>query len=472
MLNLRFLGAAQSTTGSMHVAEYYGKTILLDCGLIQGKRKESFEQNRNLPIDVHKIDAIVLSHAHIDHSGRIPALIRQGYTGPIYSTSATKNLCEVMLRDSAFLQEKDVEFVNKRRAKQGKHLFELLYDQDNVDKTMRLFRTIEYGETCEIAPDLKLTFYDAGHILGSCTCTLDYLRGGKPRRLLFTGDLGQKNTPFLRDPAIVENVNVLITESTYGDRSHPVRENIAGRIKDYITQIIQKKSKLIIPAFSVGRTQQLLYIINELVEKKAIPVIPIYVDSPLSKKATEIHAAHTECFNDATLEIIAQGEDPFKFSGLKFISSVEESMALNDKPGPMVIISASGMCEGGRVLHHLRNNIADKNNIILITGFQAEDTLGRKIINTSMSANDKDKIVNIFGEECRLHATVFTINGLSGHADREGLVGFAQSLGSQLQHAFCIHGEIEYCKAHAENLRKLHIPKIDIPVYGQLFQNV
>lgn len=464
MINLHFLGADETTTGSMHMVECNGKKVLLDCGLLQGKRKESFEANRNLPFNPREIDAIILSHAHIDHCGKIPALVRQGYRGPIYATLATRDLVDVLLRDSAFLQEKDVEFVNKRRAKQGKNLFELLYDQADVDDTMPLFVTFEYGQQRDIVPGLKLTFNDAGHILGSATCTLDYEKDGKPRRLLFTGDLGQKNTPFLNDPVSVPNVDVLITESTYGDRNHPTQENIKGRLKDYISFISQHKSKLIIPAFSVGRTQQVLYYFNALVEKGAIPVIPIYVDSPLSKKATEIHRNHTECFNEKTKAMLRANDDPFRFPGLRFTSSVDESKALNDAKGPLVIISASGMCEGGRILHHLRNSISNPTNIILITGFQAENTLGRRLV-------EGGPMIKIFGEEHELKATVYTINGLSAHADSKGLVEFASSLG-HVQRAFCVHGEPAYCEAHKKLLEGIGISQVDIPVTGQIFENV
>lgn len=464
MLDLRFYGAAQTTTGSMHIIEFDGKKILLDCGLVQGKRKESFELNRHFPFDPKEIHALVLSHSHIDHSGKIPALVKQGFKGKIYATGATCDLCEVMLRDSAFLQERDVEFVNKRRKKQGKNLFESLYDQEDVDRSLELFTPIDYHTGVEIAKGLELNFNDAGHILGSAVSILDYKRDGKKRRLVFTGDLGQNNTPLLRDPEPVPDTDVLITESTYGDRDHPSRENIRGRLKDYITFIYQHRSKLIIPAFSVGRTQQLLYILNELVESHAVPAIPVFVDSPLSKKATEITEHHQECYNNNLMGNLLRGDDPFKFPGLQFTNSVEDSMKLNDAKGPMIIISASGMCEGGRILHHLRNSISNPLNIILITGFQAENTLGRRIV-------EKAPIIKIFGEEHELRSTVFTINGLSGHADRKGLCDYAATLGN-VEQAFCVHGEKEYCEAHVESLRKLGIPSVHMPVQGQLYRNV
>jgi len=465
MMNLTSYGAARTTTGSMHVVEYGGKTILLDCGLYQGRRKEAFERNRTLPVQAGRIDAVVLSHAHIDHSGNLPTLIRQGYRGPIYATGATRDLCEIMLRDSAHLQKHDVEIVNKYRIRDGKVPFELLYDQHDVDIAMGLFHPLAYEETTPIAGGLRLTFHDAGHILGSATVTLDYERGGKPRRFLFTGDLGQSHMPILRDPAPVPNVDVLLTESTYGDRLHPSQDNVKGRLKDYLTHIHQHRSKLIIPAFSVGRTQQLLYILNELVESRKVPQTPIIVDSPLSRAATGVHAGHRECFDEDALEMLSRGDDPFMFAGLRFTTSVEESKALNEAGGPMVIISASGMCEGGRILHHLKNNIGDPTSIVLIMGFQAESTLGRRIV-------ERVSPLRIFGEEYDLLASVFTINALSGHADQKGLLDFYRSLGGKIGHAFCVHGELEYCEANARQIRELGVPRVDIPVAGQRFENV
>ncbi len=466
MMNIRFLGAARTTTGSLHCLEYDGHRVLLDCGLLQGHRKEAFEENRKLPFPADSIDAIILSHAHIDHSGRIPAFVKAGYRGPIYATSATRDLCDAMLRDSAYLQAKDVEYVNRKRREQRKTPFELLYDIPDVERTMTLFRTFEYGETREIAPGLKATFHDAGHILGSATVTLDYVKWGKPRRLLFTGDLGRSgDKPFLRPPEPVEGVDALITESTYGDRNHPADENIRGRLRDYVAFIVQHRSKLVVPAFSVGRTQQMLRFLDELRADGKIPQIPVYVDSPLASKATEIHKKHPECFKDSVRETLARGNDPFDFPGLHFVGPVQESMSLNSKPGPMIILSASGMCEGGRILHHLKNTITDPLNIVLFTGFQAEGTLGRRIV-------DGAPEVKIYGEMYPLRATVFTINGLSAHADSTGLASFAKSLGPSVRRAFCVHGEEKYCQAHRDTLLSLGIKRVDIPEKGQLFEDV
>ena len=466
MLNLRFVGAARTTTGSLHSIEYDGHRVLVDCGLLQGHRKESFEANRAMPFPAGSVDAIVLTHAHIDHSGRLPAFVKAGYRGPIYATPATRDLCDAMLRDSAYLQAKDVEYVNKKRREQRKTPFELLYDIPDVENSMALFRTLDYGETREIVPGLSVTFRDAGHILGSASVTLDYLKWGKPRRLLYTGDLGRSGEkPLLRPPEPVEGVDALITESTYGDRDHPADENVRGRLKDYVTFIAQHHSKLVVPAFSVGRTQQVLRFLDGLFASGAVPQVPVYVDSPLSAKSTEIHKRHPECFNDRIRTMLERGEDPFSFPGLRFIQTVEESMALNSKPGPMIILSASGMCEGGRILHHLKNTVGDPLNLVLFTGFQAEGTLGRRIVDGATE-------VKIYGEMYPLRATVFTINGLSAHADRTGLTEYARSLGRSVRRAFCVHGEEKYCEAHRENLLSLGIKRVDIPVKGQLFEDV
>ena len=465
MLNLQFFGAAQTTTGSMHLVDWDGHLFLLDCGTLQGHRKETFERNRNFPFRPADIEAVVLSHAHVDHSGNLPTLVRQGFRGRIYATPATIDLCDLMLRDSAHIQKNDVERVNRWRKAQHKVPFELLYEEEDVDRTMQLFTPVDYHEPVELAKGLRMTFYNAGHILGAAQVCLDYERGGKPRRLLFSGDIGQRNMPILQDPETVPGVDVLLTECTYGDRNHPTEESVSARLRDYVSFICQHNSKLIVPAFSVGRTQQLLFYLNNLVERHKIDPIPVYVDSPLAHKATGVYRRHPECYNERAQALVAAGDDPFRFPGLHFTASVEDSMALNTTPGPMAIIAASGMCEAGRVLHHLKNNATDPLNIVLIVGFQAEGTLGRRIV-------EGIKVLKIFNEEYKLRASVFTINALSGHTDRTGLRAYAAALRPRLQHAFCVHGEPEYCEAHAQQLRELGIPKVEIPVRGQKYQNV
>ena len=465
MLNIVFHGAAQTTTGSLHEIQWGSKRLLLDCGLFQGRRKEAFEKNRHFPFDPRSIDAVILSHAHIDHSGNLPSLVRQGFRGAIYCTPPTRDLCDVMLRDSAFLQARDIEVVNRQRVKAGKVPFELLYTQSDVDATMRLFRTVGYHEPFTVFPGLTATLHDAGHILGAATVCLDYARGGKSRRLLFTGDIGQGGMPIATDPEPVPNVNVLLTESTYGDRLHPPLIDVQERLNDYVRHIVKRRSKLVIPAFSVGRTQQLLYYMNLLVGSGQIPPIPVIVDSPLSLQATQAYALHRDYMSEDIRALYARGDDPFAFPGLRFTQSLDESKALNAMRGPMVIISASGMCEGGRILHHIKNVLGDSMNIILFVGFQAESTLGRRIM-------DRVNPIRILGEEFTISSTVFSINALSGHADAAGLKAFYESLGGTVQQAFCIHGEPLYCEANAKTLQGLGIPKVAIPVSGQRFENV
>lgn len=464
-MNLTSLGAAQTTTGSMHLIESDGMRILLDCGLYQGRRKESFERNRNLPVDAASIDAVLLSHAHIDHSGNLPSLVKAGFDGPIYSTPATADLCSIMLRDSAHLQEMDVRYVNKKRIQQGKVPFEPLYTKEDVQRTLALFQPEDYASQISLAPELSATFFDAGHILGSAVVQIDYLRDRKPRRLLFTGDLGQRQMPIIRDPTPVSGVHVLLTESTYGNRLHPVKADVQGRLKSFIEDIVQQRAKLIIPAFSVGRTQQLLYFLNELVMKKRIPPVPIYVDSPLSTAATAIYKRHRECFDEDAIRHLHAGDDPFVFPNLKFVKSVEESKALNLSPGPAVIISASGMCEGGRILHHLKHSVSDPRNIVLIVGYQAEHTLGRRIV-------EHKTPLKIYGEEYELEARVHTINALSAHADSRGLLEYFDSLGDSVERVFTIHGEEEPCAEHAANLRKRGAAQVDTPEQGVTYENI
>ena len=466
-MRLTFFGAAQTTTGSMHLVEANGKRILLDCGLFQGHRKEAFEKNRQMPVDPATLDAVVLSHAHIDHSGNLPTLARNGFRGKVYSTPATRDLCEIMLRDSAYLQMRDLEIVNKKRAQQGKQLFEPLYEQEDVDKILSRFEPEPLKRMVDLGSGVSLVFHNAGHILGSALVQLDVKSSGGPsRRLLFSGDLGQPDQPILRDYDYPQGADALIIESTYADRDHPSSEDVKGRLKGFIDDIHQLKSKLIIPAFSVGRTQQVLYYLNRLTEEGRMRPTPVYVDSPLSLKATAIYEKHRECYDEEASDILRQGLDPMKFPGLRFVETPDRSKALNELTGPMVIIAASGMCEGGRVLHHLQRNVGDPRNIILIVGFQAENTLGRRIV-------DRISPLRILGDEFELNARVHTINALSAHADRTALMRWFDGIkGKNLERVFAVHGEPEKVAAMTE-LVKLHgVENAVAPVAGQTFENV
>ncbi|MBP8802714.1 MAG: MBL fold metallo-hydrolase [Kiritimatiellae bacterium] len=467
MIKLTFFGAAQTTTGSMHVVEANGMKILLDCGLFQGRRKEAFERNRNMQITPATIDAVVLSHAHIDHSGNLPTLARNGFRGKVYCTPATRDLCEIMLRDSAYLQARDLEYINKKRAQQGKNLFEPLYEQQDVDTIMRRFKPEPLKRLVDLGNGVSLVFHNAGHILGSALSQLDVKdSSGHTRRLLFTGDLGQPNQPILRNYDMPQGADILLIESTYADRDHPSSDDVKGRLKGFIEDIHQLKSRLIIPAFSVGRTQNILYTLNRLTEEGRMPPTPVYVDSPLSLKATQVYAKHRECYDEEASDILRQGIDPMKFPGLRFIETPDQSKALNDLPGPLIIIAASGMCEGGRVLHHLQRAVGDPRNIILIVGFQAEHTLGRRIV-------ERQSPLKILGDEFELNARVHTINALSAHADRTALMRWFDGIkGTRLSRVFAVHGEPEKVAAMTELVKQHGVENVVAPVPGQIFKNV
>ena len=462
MLAITFHGAARTTTGSMHLVEANGLRLLLDCGLYQGHRKEAFERNRNMPFDPATIDAVLLSHAHIDHSGNLPTLARYGFRGKVICTPATADLCDIMLRDSAHIQNQDLIYVNKRRKKQGKRLFEPLYEIQDVERILSLFQPERLGRTIDLGRGVTVTLHDAGHILGSATIMLETrLDSGKSHRILFSGDLGNPDQPIIRAPEFVEGANTLLIESTYADRNHPPMDDVLGRMKGFIEDIHQQHSKLIIPAFSVGRTQHILYLLNKLIEKRRVPLTPVFVDSPLATRATAIYARHPECYNETTAAMVAAGDDPFRFPGLEFTRSVQDSMALNDRRGPFIIISASGMCEGGRVVHQQRNSIPNPRNIDLIVGFQADHTLGRRLV-------ERRPAVNIFGEPVPLEARVHTINALSAHADRGDLMHwFTRIKSPELRRTFAIHGDENQTAAMVGMLKEHGAAEASAPVSGE-----
>ena len=457
---IHFHGAARTTTGSMHLLEHNGSRVLLDCGLYQGKRKIAFERNRNLPFPADSLDACVLSHAHIDHSGNIPTLVKNGYQGPVVCTPATRDLCEIMLQDSGYLQEKDVEYVNKKRRKQGKNPFEPLYTVEDAVRCLQNFDTVRYQTSTEVVPGVTVTFYDAGHILGSALVAVDFSENGTTQRLLFTGDLGRRNMPIIRDPTVVDGVDHLLTESTYGNRLHPARKDISDSLLGLCRKILHRSSRLVIPAFSVGRTQQLLYFLHELWADGQLSEIPVYVDSPLSTKATRVYEDHPECYDQETMSIIKNHEEPFSFSNVRFTEDVEESKSLNHMDGPLIIISASGMCEGGRILHHLKNTVGDDRNIVLIVGYQAEHTLGRRLV--------KEKSpIKIFGDKYELRAEVRSIQALSAHADRQEMMAYFEDMGLPVHSALVVHGEMEQARPVAEELEKRGVQDVKIPKWGE-----
>ena len=459
-MRIHFHGAVRTTTGSMLLLEADGKRVLLDCGLYQGKRKLAFERNRNMPFDPRSIDACVLSHAHIDHSGNLPTLVKKGFGGPIFSTPATRDLCEIMLADSAYLQVKDVEYVNRKRARQGKNPFEPLYTKPDAEKAMERFEAVPYGVPAEVVPGVSVTFRDAGHILGSATVSVDFARNGHTKRLLFTGDLGRRNMPILKDPVVVPDVQFLITESTYGNRSHPGHEDVKESLLQLCRKVVDRRSRLVIPAFSVGRTQQVLYFLHELWSEGRLCDIPVYVDSPLSTKATKVYEDHPECYDRDMMALLMGHDAPFGFRGVRFTADVGESKKLNQMAGPVIIISASGMCEGGRILHHLKRTVEDERNVILIVGHQAENTLGRRLVH-------RQEPIRIFGEEYSLRAEVHSIQALSAHADRNELLEYITQIGSGLERTFVVHGDMEQSGPLAETLSGTLAGEVLIPELGQ-----
>jgi len=461
-MNIQFLGAVRTVTGSMHLISVNGAKILLDCGLFQGRRSEAYERNRKFPFNSAEIDAVMLSHAHIDHAGNLPNLVKNGYRGPIYATGATRDLCNIMLYDSAYIQERDIEFVNKKHQKKNEPLIQPLYSIMDVTTAMSQFISINYGQPVQIAKGVRATYLDAGHILGSAVTMLEVEENGKQKKIGFTGDLGRKNAPIIKDPQPIGSVDVLISESTYGGKLH---DPIIG-MKDSLCKVIKQTSdrggKVIIPSFSVGRTQEIVYLLSELFDEGRLPVIPIYVDSPLAVNASDIFRLHTECFDEEMLNHLHANEDPFGFNRLIYVRSVDESKKLNSLQSPCVIISASGMCEGGRIVHHLANTIENPKNTILIVGYMAEHTLGRRIV-------EKQPEISIFGEVHKLNAEVVVLNSFSAHADQDELVEYIQTVDQkQLKKIFLVHGEINQIEKLSSKLKEVGVKKdIYIPVTGE-----
>lgn len=466
-MRLTFYGAARTVTGSQHMVEVNGARILLDCGLYQGRRADAYERNLHLPFDVGAVDIMVLSHAHIDHSGNIPNLVKSGYRGEIVSTFATRDLCAAMLLDSGHIQEKDVEYVNKRRAKRGEPAVKPIYTQEDALNCLGSFTAQAYNRPRLIAPGVMLTLLDAGHILGSAIVVLDIEDQETHRdvRLVFSGDLGRAGIPIIRDPQTVAGADVLIMECTYGNRLHPPYVDGEKELERIVNEAYRRGGKIIVPAFAVGRTQQLVYSLNRLAQAGDIPRLPIYVDSPLAIDATAVFRLHPECYDDDIRAFMLQDgqHDPLSFSGLTYTRHVEESKQLNFLREPAIIISASGMAEAGRILHHLKNNIEDPKNTVLIVGWQAPETLGRKLV-------DGLPVVRIFGDEYRNNAHLEVINGFSGHADRDELLAWVGAMRAKPARVFLVHGEEDAATAFAQDLKEQFHLRADIPVFRQSFE--
>ncbi|HEY9164841.1 MAG TPA: MBL fold metallo-hydrolase [Candidatus Kryptonia bacterium] len=464
-MQIQFIGAARTVTGSMHLLQANGKKILLECGFFQGKRAESIRVNKTFDyFHPAEIDTVILSHAHIDHSGNLPNLVKQGFTGPIYATPATRDLAGIMLADSAKIQEQDAEFLNKRLAKKGEAPVQPIYTTEDALEVMPLFVSASYHREVLVSEGVWLTFLDAGHILGSALVQLRISDNGKEKILLFTGDLGRRGLPILRNPEIVTEADALMIESTYGGRFHDPIEGMEAKLAEVIMKTIKRGGKVIIPAFSVERTQEIAYTLHRLFEAKTLPRIPVFVDSPLSVNATEIFRLHPECFNKDVFKMVIAHEDPFGFEYIHYVQSVEESKKLNDIKEPIVIISASGMCESGRILHHLANNVGNSNNTILIVGFQAPDTLGRRML-------DGQKELKIFGDQVELKAEVVAMHSFSAHADHKDLVDFTNNFEKKrLQNVFLVHGETEEQSALTDGFRQIGLKNVYSPARGDKFE--
>ena len=456
-MKIHFHGAAQTVTGSQHLLEINGHRLLLDCGLYQGKRAESYERNLKFEFDPRKIDAVLLSHAHIDHAGNLPNLVQDGYDGPIYATSATVDLATVMLADSGRIQESDAEYVNKKRLARDQEAIEPLYTEADAARAAALFRAMDYNQPFAPVPGVVARFIEAGHILGSAAISLEIEEKGRKIRFWFSGDIGRYKLPLLRDPVLPENVDYLLMESTYGDKPHVDPRLAFEEFQDVVERTLKRGGKVIIPAFAVGRTQELVYHLNMMMFTKDVPPAPVFVDSPLAVNASQVFRKHPECFDDETRWFVQQAQHPaLDFKLLKYVQSVEESKALNLRKDPMIIISASGMAETGRILHHLKNNIEDPKNTVCIVSWQAPHTLGRRLA-------DREKQVRIFGEPYQVNAEIATIGGLSGHAGQDLLMKYATNVKNTVKKVFLVHGEPVPAAALTEKLKYQNMHEVYYP---------
>lgn len=458
-MRINFHGAAHTVTGSQHLLEINGQRLLLDCGLYQGRREESYARNLKFSHDPHKVDAVLLSHAHIDHCGNLPNLVDDGFSGPIFATRATVDLATIMMADSGRIQEADAEFVNKKKHARGEALIEPLYTEADAEAAAKLFQGVEYGAPFEPIPGVIARFVEAGHILGSAAISLEIEEKGRKIRFWFSGDIGRYKLPLLCDPVLPEVVDYLLMESTYGDKSHEDPTAAFNEFREVVKRTLNRDGKLIVPAFAVGRTQEIVYHLNEMMSAGEVPMAPVFVDSPLAVRASNVFRAHPECFDEETRKFVMEARHPaLDFKMLTYIQSVEESKALNERKEPMVIISASGMAETGRILHHLKNNIENPKNTVCIVSWQAPYTLGRRLA-------DREKQIKIFGEVYNRNAEVATIGGLSGHAGQDLLIKYATNVKNSVKKVFLVHGEEKQAgilteKLKAQNMREIYYPEL------------
>lgn len=466
-MNVTFWGAARTTTGSLHLLDVAGQRVALDCGMFQGRRSLAREYNSTFPCPPADIAAVVLSHAHIDHIGNLPTFTRQGGDqASVYCTPATADLARVMLLDSAHIQEKDTQFVNKLRRKKHEPPVDPLYTVEDAERTLEQLMTFGYYRDKPIVDGITAKYLEAGHILGSAVTQLDLTEGGKKRRLVFSGDVGRSSHPILRPPEVPSDADYLIMESTYGARVHEPAGDLRAKLLDIVKRVAERGGKLIIPAFSVGRTQEVVFHLNALFNDGSLPRLRVYVDSPLSNNVTRVFRNHPECFNRDVRDLMRTDADPFGFDCLTYIEKAEDSKALNDLTEPAIIISASGMCEAGRILHHLRNSVGDAKNCVLFVGYQAENTLGRRLV-------EKAEKVRIFGEEHTVRCEIKSISGLSGHADANELKDFAfrvKQRGERLKRIFLVHGELPAQETLAAYLTETLGVPVSIPSRGDVVE--
>jgi metallo-beta-lactamase family protein len=466
-MHMQFLGAAQTVTGSRHLLRTGRATILLDCGLFQGHRRESLQRNTELGLDPSQLDAVVLSHAHIDHSGALPLLCKQGYRGPIYATPATRDLCAAMLVDAAMIQAADARYLNRAIERDGVDAdpIEPLYDVEDVQQALGQMVTLAYRHPRSIAQSVTLTFLDAGHVLGSAICVLDVTQAEQSERIVFTGDLGRRGAPILRDPEVPAGATALISEATYGDRLHPPFEDLDAGLAEVIARTVARGGRILIPSFALERAQQVVFSLKKLNKAKRIPVLPVYVDSPLTVNITQIFRSHPECYDEEMRALLRGNDSPFEFEGLHYVTSVEDSQAIDRSPGPCVVISASGMCEAGRILHHLKASIENPKNTVLIVGFQAQHTLGRRLV-------ERRPRVRIFGIERDRAAEVVVMNGFSAHADRGELLNFAEQVRERgtLKRVALVHGEPAGLDALREGLQSRGFDDVTVPAPGERWE--
>ena len=472
-MKITFLGATKTVTGSNFLVEGAGKRFLVDCGLFQGKATEELENSEPFEFDINSIDFMLLTHAHIDHSGRVPKLYKDGFRKNVIATKATCDLCSIMLPDSGHIQEMEIEWTNKKRKRKGEEPLEPLYTAEEAARSLELFRAVKYDEVIEIDENIHARFNDAGHMLGSATIEVWINENGKEEKIVFSGDLGNNDIPLLSEPTMIEDADYLVMESTYGSRMHMRNDDKAELFLNIVSETLERGGTVVIPSFAVGRTQEILFEINKLKDKRddedfkkkyeELMRVPVYVDSPLAISATEVFEDNMELFDEETQKYISEGNNPLEFPGLKFTRTVEESKALNESDESCIIISASGMCDVGRIKHHLKHNIWNPLNTILFVGYQAPGTLGYSIVNGA-------KKVKLFGEEMAVNAQIEYIEGYSGHADQEGLLNFIYSFIKKPKHIFLVHGEPEGQEVLKSKIMETTNLPVTIPSFGETYE--